>query len=81
MTPRAPAPTPLPHELAADLIMRLPEAMDFHDHLIRDLVPDPDGGLTGIRQALRAAHAGTGEAGVDGSDPAHRVRADPDWSR
>jgi uncharacterized protein YbjT (DUF2867 family) len=73
--------TPLPHELAADLIMSLPNDMDSHDDRIRELVPDPDGGLTGTRQALRAAHAGTGEAGVGDSDPAHRVRTDPDWSR
>jgi len=33
----------LPHELAADLIMSLPNDMDSHDHPFPELVPDPDG--------------------------------------
>ena len=73
--------TPLPHELAADLIMSLPNDMDSHDHRIRRLVPDPPGGLTSTRGALRAAHAGDGAGGVGRSDPAHRLRTDPAWSR
>ena len=44
--------TPLPHELAADLIMSLPHGMDSHDHRIRELVPDPPAGLSATRDAL-----------------------------
>lgn len=73
--------TPLPHELAADLIMSLPNDMNSHDHRIRDLVPDPAAGLMSTSDALRAAHAGTGTGGVGSTDPAHRVSTDPDWSR
>lgn len=74
--------TPLPHELAADLIMSLPNDMDSHDHRIRDLVPAPAGGLVGTRDALRRAHAGSGDQGVGSvEDPLHRVVTDPDWSR
>jgi len=73
--------TPLPHELAADLIMSLPNDMDSHDDRIRRLVPDPPEGLTSTRDALRAARSGSGHGGVGSSDPAHRARTDPAWSR
>jgi uncharacterized protein YbjT (DUF2867 family) len=73
--------TPLPHELAADLIMSLPNSMDSHDDRIRGIVPDPDGGLMTSREALRRAHQGSRTAGVGSSeDLTHRVRTDPVWS-
>ncbi len=73
--------TPLPRELAADLIMSLPNSMGSTDSRIRALVPDPEGGLLGSREALRRAHRGSRTAGVGSShDPAHRVCTDPDWS-
>ncbi|SSC24518.1 NAD(P)-binding domain-containing protein, partial [Klenkia terrae] len=73
--------TPLPHELAADLIMSLPNSMGSTDHRIRGIVPDPEGGLVSSREALRRAHQGSRTAGVGNSaDPTHRVRSDPDWS-
>ncbi|WP_369138099.1 NAD(P)H-binding protein [Modestobacter versicolor] len=73
--------TPLPRELAADLVMSLPNSMETHDDRIRGMVPDPHGGLVTSREALRRARQGSRTAGVGSSgDPAHRVRTDPDWS-
>lgn len=73
--------TPLPRELTADLVMSLPNSMDSHDDRIRGFVPDPPGGLTTSRDALRRARAGRGGGTVAGPDPLLRVGTDPDWSR
>jgi uncharacterized protein YbjT (DUF2867 family) len=73
--------TPLPRELTADLVMSLPNSMDSHDDRIRSIVPDPDGGLTSSREALRRAHQGSRTSGVGSSaDTLHRVSTDPAWS-
>ena len=73
--------TPLPRELTADLIMSLPNSMDSQDDRIRGIVPDPDGGLTSSREALRRARRGSRTAGVGSTDDlVHRVRTDPAWS-
>jgi len=73
--------TPLPHELAADLIMSLPNSMASHDHRITDFVPDPPGGPVTVRDALHRARTGGVAVGVWASaDPLHRADTDPDWS-
>lgn len=72
--------TPLPRELTADLIMSLPNSMDTHDHTIRDLVPNPAGGLVTVPDALnRSRNSQLDEHATN--DPLRRVTTDPDWSR
>ena len=74
--------TPLPRELTADLIMSLPNTMSTRDHRIRDLVPDPPGGLTSIADALsRTEPSPKPPEGVDSTrDPLLLVDTDPDWA-
>lgn len=74
--------TPLPRELTADLIMSLPNTMSSTDHRIRDLVPDPPGGLTSITDALaRTEPQPDPPSGVaDSSDPMLLTETDPSWA-
>ena len=73
--------TPLPHELTADLILSLPNSMASEDRRIRELVPDPAGGLTTVEQALNRTAGQHEVLGVDAtSDPLHRNTTDPDWA-
>ncbi|MCS5733952.1 SDR family oxidoreductase [Herbiconiux daphne] len=80
--------TPIPRALAMPIIASLQFDCVTHEHDIRDFVPDPDGGLTHYRRAVRLAlekeRAGEVEtswqdAFVDGavSDP---LPSDPDWA-
>lgn len=75
--------TPLPHELTADLVMSLPNTMASEDTRIRELVPDPPGGLTTVAQAWERTARAPGEPlGVQATeDPLHRTSTDADWSR
>jgi uncharacterized protein YbjT (DUF2867 family) len=74
--------TPLPRDLVADLIMSLPNTMSSHDRRIRDLVPDPPGGLTSIADAFqRTAPRPDPPVGVaQAPDPLRLVDTDPDWA-
>ncbi|GAB2928616.1 NAD(P)H-binding protein [Rhodococcus aerolatus] len=74
--------TPLPHELTADLVMSLPNTMASNDTRIRDLVPDPEAGLTTIGQAWERIAAGTEPTGTSASsDPLQLSTTDPDWAQ
>ena len=74
--------TPLPRELVADLIMSLPNTMSSTDHRIRDLVPDPPGGLTTIADALRRTEPQPDPPGGVGhtADALLLTDTDPDWA-
>ena len=74
--------TPLPRDLVADLIMSLPNTMSSRDHRIRDLVPDPPGGLTSIDDALaRTEPQPDPPAGIaDSPDPLLLTDTDPEWA-
>jgi uncharacterized protein YbjT (DUF2867 family) len=80
--------TPIPRALAVPIIASLQFDCVTHEHDIRDFIPDPEGGLTPYRRAVRLAlgkmKAGEVEtswqdAFVPGavSDP---LPSDPDWA-
>ncbi|WP_368499571.1 SDR family oxidoreductase [Herbiconiux sp. A18JL235] len=80
--------TPIPRALAMPIIASLQFDCVTHEHDIRDFVPDPEGGLTPYRRAVRLAlgkmKAGEVETSwqdgfVEGaaSDP---LPSDPDWA-
>ncbi|QJU53750.1 SDR family oxidoreductase [Herbiconiux sp. KACC 21604] len=80
--------TPIPRALAMPIIASLQFDCVTHEHDIRDYVPDPEGGLTPYRRAVRLAlgkmKAGEVETSwqdgfVEGaaSDP---LPSDPDWA-
>lgn len=77
--------SPLPGGLGRDLVESLANTMSGTEQLIRTLVPDKSGGLTGIDEALR--RAGRTRAGR-ALEPVHRVpdplrltANDPAWAR
>ena len=73
--------TPLPRKLTADLIMSLPNTMTSHDSRIRELVPDPAGGLTTVAAAIDRAGSRTRPGGVaHTTDPLQITDTDPDWA-
>jgi len=80
--------TPIPRALAMPIIASLQFDCVTHEHDIRAFIPDPDGGLTPYRRAVRLALEKTKsgavetswqDAFVDGavSDP---LPSDPDWA-
>jgi uncharacterized protein YbjT (DUF2867 family) len=80
--------TPIPRSLAMPIIASLQFDCVTHEHDIRSFIPDPDGGLTPYRRAVRLALEKTKsgavetswqDAFVDGavSDP---LPSDPDWA-
>lgn len=74
--------TPLPRALTADLILSLPNTMSSTDHRIRDLVPDPVGGLTSIADALaRTETSAEPTRGVGHTEDALTLtETDPNWA-
>jgi uncharacterized protein YbjT (DUF2867 family) len=73
--------TPLPKELAADLILSLANSMSATEHRIRSLVPDPDGGLVTVADALRRAVDPATPVGVCATaDPLRLTATDPPWA-
>ena len=68
--------TPVPGGLTTDLVDSLANTMVAGDARIRDLVPDPPGGLTTLDDALRRAY----EPAVDDDDPLHLAATDPSWA-
>ena len=72
---------PVPTRLAADLIGSLDHPMTASDSLLRHYVPDPDGGLTSIEDAVAASLSGRSPLPVDAlEDPHHLADSDPEWA-
>ncbi|WP_099250836.1 NAD(P)H-binding protein [Mycobacterium sp. shizuoka-1] len=75
------ASVPVPTGLAADLIESLDHPMTASDTVLRDLVPDPPGGLTAIEDAVAAAVDSPCPRPVDElADPHHLADSDPVWA-
>jgi uncharacterized protein YbjT (DUF2867 family) len=72
---------PIPGGLAADLVESLDHPMTASDHLLRDVVPDPPGGLTGIDEAIGASLGTAKTRPVNAlADPHHLADSDPPWA-
>ena len=80
--------TPVPRSIARPLIASLVHDCVMHDHDVDELIPRPDGGLTGYREAVAlalgrvegdAVETSWQDAAVSGvpSDP---LPSDPDWA-
>ncbi|GFG55389.1 oxidoreductase [Mycolicibacterium agri] len=71
---------PVPGGLAADLVESLDHPMQASDGL-RELVPDPPGGLIGIAEAIkRSLSSGRARAVDQLADPHHLADSDPVWA-
>jgi uncharacterized protein YbjT (DUF2867 family) len=72
---------PVPTGLAVDLIASLDHPMTASDSLLREIVPDPRGGLTPIDDAIAAAVASPPPRPVDRlADPHHLADSDASWA-
>lgn len=72
---------PVPGGLAADLVQSLDHPMIASETRLRELVPDPPGGLIGIEEAITRALASRRRRPVDElTDPHHLADTDPDWA-
>lgn len=73
---------PLPDGLTADLTASLDYPMKAGPRTLRELVPDPDGGLVTIAEAMqRSLQTPVDRAAVDKlADPHHLADTDPDWA-
>ncbi len=72
---------PVPGGLAADLVESLDHPMMASGNGLRDLVPDPPGGLVGIDDAIRRALQSRKPQPVDSlADPHHLADTDPTWA-
>ncbi|MCD0443174.1 SDR family oxidoreductase [Glycomyces sp. A-F 0318] len=80
--------TPIPRNLALPLVDSLQHHCVMHDHRIDRVVPPPDGGLTGYREALRLAlgrmevdriETSWADVSVAGA-PSDPLPSDPDWA-
>ncbi|MBV8966468.1 MAG: NAD(P)H-binding protein [Mycobacteriaceae bacterium] len=72
---------PVPGGLAADLVESLDHPMTASDHLLRDLVPDPPGGLTPLDRAIGASVSSPRPRPVNAlADPHHLADSDPHWA-
>jgi hypothetical protein len=72
---------PVPGGLAADLVESLDHPMMASDSGLRDLVPDPPGGLIGVDEAITRALASRDRRPVDQlADPHHLADTDPTWA-
>jgi len=80
--------TPIPRALAVPIIESLQMDCVMSEHDIEKYIPDPDGGLTGYRRAVRLALAKTRSGEVETSwqnstvagVPSNLIPSDPDWS-
>jgi hypothetical protein len=80
--------TPIPRALAVPIIASLQYDCVVHEHDIENYIPDPDGGLTGYRRAVRLAldKMKAGEVETSWQDsvvrgaPSDPLPSDPDWS-
>lgn len=72
---------PVPGGLAADLVESLDHPMMASGNGLRDLVPDPPGGLVGIDEAITRALESRKPLPVDAlADPHHLADTDPAWA-
>lgn len=81
--------TPIPVGVAKPLAASLAEDAVTDDHSVAQIIPDPPGGLTPYREAVRRALAAEKEGPLEvtwdadqsvGRDPADPLPADPDWA-
>ena len=75
--------TPIPQALVADLVESLANTMSSQDTSIREHVPDPEGGLTTLAEAIDRAciEPGFVPHGVYATtDPLRLTDSDPDWA-
>lgn len=80
--------TPIPRALAVPIIESLQFDCVVSESDIRSLIPDPEGGLTGYRTAVRLALARMNDGEVETSwqnstvagAPSNLIPSDPDWS-
>ena len=72
---------PVPSGLTADLVESLDYPMTASSRGLRDLVPDPPGGLVDNEDAIRLSLSGRKQLPVDRlADPHHLADTDPDWA-
>ena len=72
---------PVPGGLAADLVESLDHPMMASEARLRDVVPDPPGGLVGIDDAISRALSSRRPQPVDAlADPHHLADTDPPWA-
>jgi hypothetical protein len=72
---------PVPGGLAADLVESLDHPMIASEARLRDIVPDPPGGLVCIDDAISRAMSSDQRRPVDDlSDPHHLADSDPTWA-
>jgi uncharacterized protein YbjT (DUF2867 family) len=72
---------PVPGGLAADLVESLDYPMMASEARLRDVIPDPPGGLLGIDDAIcRALSGGRPRPVNDLADPHHLADTDPSWA-
>ena len=72
---------PVPDRLAADLVESLDYPMRASDTGLRDLVPEPPGGLLSIRDAIRRSLSNRKPRPVNKlADPHHLADSDPAWA-
>jgi len=80
--------TPIPRSLAVPIISSLQHDAVVREHDIRDWIPDPPGGLTGYRKAVRLALKRVRDGQVETSwqdspvsgAPSDPLPSDPDWA-
>lgn len=73
--------TPAPAALTEELVTSLDHPMRASEHRIREFVPPPPGGLTGMRDAVAASVASPSPRGVCELDDLHHLAdTDPDWA-
>jgi uncharacterized protein YbjT (DUF2867 family) len=72
---------PVPSGLTEDLVESLDYPMTATGNGLRDLVPDPPGGLTSIEDAIQLSLSSRKQLPVDRlADPHHLADTDPDWA-
>lgn len=72
---------PVPDGLAADLVESLDHPMRAAGPGLRDLVPDPPGGLIGVEEAIMRALSSRQPKPVNAlADPHHLADSDPAWA-
>jgi uncharacterized protein YbjT (DUF2867 family) len=72
---------PVPGGLASDLVESLDHPMLASEARLRDIVPDPPGGLLGIDDAIsRALSSGRARPVNQLADPHHLADTDPPWA-
>ncbi|HZQ33033.1 MAG TPA: NAD(P)H-binding protein [Mycobacterium sp.] len=72
---------PVPGGLAGDLVASLDHPMTASDHRLRDLLPDPPGGLTAIDDAIALSLSVRRPRPVNAlADPHHLADTDPAWA-